>query len=149
MDLPSKCYKVIFCLLLMLGLMYSVKGQVGNGEIPKIVARASAFCHGSKNCRIVGKGITATGEKVRRGIIAVDPNFIKLKSVVEILEPKEYAGFYTAEDKGRLIKGKIIDIWMPTQKECIKFGKRKIVIRVYPRNYKPEVKEKDIVATER
>ncbi len=147
MDLPSKCRKVIFCLLLMLGLMYTVKGQVENAEIPKIIARASAYCHGSKNCRIVGKGITATGKRVERGIVAVDPSFIKLKSVIEILEPKEYAGFYTAEDKGRLIRGKLIDIWMPTQKECIKFGKRKVVIRVYPKDYKPEVKEKD-VATE-
>lgn len=92
---------------------------------------AFAYCDGSVYCKRKGKGITYNGDKVRKGIIAVDKKVIKIGSVVQILYPKEVAGFYVASDTGgRHIRGKVIDIWMPTQRHAIKFGKQKIGLRI-------------------
>ena len=147
MDLQSKYRKVIFCLLLMLSLMYSVNAQVGKEDFTTLIGVASFYCHGSKQCKIVGKGITATGNKVSKGIIAVDPKVIPLRRYVEIVKPESLAGMYRSLDTGKRIIKNRIDIWVPTQREAIELGIKKVVLRIYPKNYKPEVKEKD-VATE-
>ena len=72
------------------------------------------------------RGITASGERVREGIIAADPKVLPLGTVVEI----RGMGQYVVKDTGRLIKGKRIDIWMPKRKDAMQFGKRKVYLTV-------------------
>lgn len=109
--------------------------------------QATAYCETGKGC-IKGRynGITKSGIKVRRGIIAVDPKVIKLGTLVEIIEPKNYAGIYLAADTGSAVRGKIIDIWMPSYKEAISFGRRKVLIKIVGKDgfKKEEVKSEDI-----
>ena len=81
-------------------------------------------------------GITKTGVWVHRGIIAVDPKVIPLGSIVEI-KAGDYSGIYTAMDTGTLIKGKIIDIYVPDFEEAIRFGRRKIKLRILRRGWSP------------
>jgi len=69
---------------------------------------------------------TATGTWPVVGTIAVDPNVIALGSKVYV----EGYGFAIAEDTGGLIKGGIIDVYMNTEDECFKWG-RKRGITVY------------------
>lgn len=75
------------------------------------------------------KGRTRSGAYVRRGVIAADPRVLPLGSVVQIRAGK-YTGVYTVHDTGGRIKGNIIDVWMPSNKEARQFGRRKIKLHV-------------------
>lgn len=75
------------------------------------------------------RGITASGIYVRRGVIAADPRVIPIGSVVQITTPG-YSGVYTVQDTGRLIKGKIVDVWLPSTREARFFGRRQIKLHV-------------------
>jgi len=72
------------------------------------------------------KGRTAMGHGVRRGIIAADPRVLKLGSTVTL--GGAYAGRYLVSDTGGRIKGKKIDIWMPSCSEARKFGRRNVQV---------------------
>ncbi len=65
-------------------------------------------------------GITFSGTRATVGrTVAVDPEVIPLGSSVRITFPEEYSymdGVYVAEDTGRLIKGKSIDIFFGEDK---------------------------------
>lgn len=74
-------------------------------------------------------GLTASGAYVRRGVIAADPRVIPIGSVVQIITPG-YSGVYTVQDTGRLIKGKIVDVWLPSTHEARFFGRRSIKLHV-------------------
>jgi 3D (Asp-Asp-Asp) domain-containing protein len=74
-------------------------------------------------------GITASGIYVRHGVIAADPRVIPIGSVVQIVTPG-YSGIYTVQDTGRLIKGKIVDVWLPSTREARFFGRRNIKLHV-------------------
>lgn len=70
--------------------------------------------------------ITATGKKIKKGMIAVDPDIIPLGTRVEIKD----MGVFTAEDSGGKIKGNRIDIYFETKSQAKKFGRRVIWIRL-------------------
>jgi len=81
-------------------------------------------------------GITKTGVWVQRGIIAVDPSVIPLGSIVEI-QAGSYSGLYTAMDTGAVIKDKLVDIYMPSWEEAIRFGRHQIKLRVIRKGWNP------------
>ncbi len=76
-------------------------------------------------------GITATGMKARKGVIAVDPKVIPLHTrlYVEILGDTPDYGFCIAGDVGGAIKGNKIDLYYDTQEYVDRFGVKKV--RVY------------------
>jgi 3D (Asp-Asp-Asp) domain-containing protein len=71
------------------------------------------------------RGITASGERVRSGIIAADRRVLPIGSKVHI----EGYGNYTVKDTGGKIKGRRIDIWMPSRKQAMKFGRRAVQLK--------------------
>jgi 3D (Asp-Asp-Asp) domain-containing protein len=73
------------------------------------------------------KGRTALGHGVRRGIIAADPRMLKLGSHVN-LGAGSYSGQYLVSDTGGRIKGRKIDIWVPSCSEARRFGRRTVTI---------------------
>lgn len=75
------------------------------------------------------KGRTRIGTQVRRGVVAADPRVLPLGSVVQIKSGK-YTGVYKVEDTGRVIKGNIVDVWVPDNREARQFGRRKIQLHV-------------------
>jgi len=75
------------------------------------------------------KGITRSGTYVQRGVIAADPRILPLGSVVQVTAGN-YTGVYVVEDTGGLIKGNIIDVWVPSYQEAIEFGRRKVKVEV-------------------
>ena len=82
--------------------------------------RATAYCL---------KGRTATGGGVRRGIIAADPRVLPLGTRV-YLSAGAYSGTYTVTDTGGAVKGRILDIWVPSCGEAVRFGRRNITVSV-------------------
>jgi 3D (Asp-Asp-Asp) domain-containing protein len=75
------------------------------------------------------RGRTRSGVYVRRGIIAADPRVLPLGSVVE-MKAGSWSGTYTVHDTGGRIKGKIIDVWVPSNSEARQFGRRSVKIHV-------------------
>ncbi len=79
------------------------------------------------------RGKTASGRMVSRGLIAADPRVLPLGSRVRLDYPG-YSGEYLVADTGGLIRGRRIDIWIPSSREAMRFGRRtvKLTVLSYP-----------------
>lgn len=77
-------------------------------------------------------GITFTGVRAKRGIIAVDPRVIPLgsKVYIEIAGDTPDYGFAVAADTGGAIKGSIIDLYFDTQEFVDRWGVKKAKVYV-------------------
>ena len=69
-------------------------------------------------------GITATGIRAERGVVAVDPKVIPLGSKLYIVG----YGFALAADTGPSIKGNKIDLYYETLSEARKFGRQNVKV---------------------
>ncbi len=115
----------IVCLLLFMG--HYASGGPGEEDrrflpLPSspLEFEATAYCD---------YGITKSGALVERGIVAGDPRVLPLGSLIR-LEDTPYRGVYQVLDTGGLVKGKIIDIYMPSLDEALQFGRRKVHVVV-------------------
>ena len=93
-------------------------GSVRSAGASRGAFSASAYCF---------SGRTAMGHGVRRGLIAADPRVLPLGSRVYI-NAGAWSGTYLVSDTGGAIKGKKIDIWVPSCSEARKFGRRSILV---------------------
>ena len=75
------------------------------------------------------RGRTASGRLVAKGLIAADPRHLPLGSRVR-LEAGAYSGEYLVADTGGLVRGKRIDIWTPSSREAMRFGRRNVKLTV-------------------
>lgn len=82
--------------------------------------RATAYCL---------QGRTANGGGVRRGIVAADPRVLPLGTRIQI-SAGSYSGTYTVADTGGAVKGRILDIWVPSCSEAIRFGRKSISVSI-------------------
>jgi 3D (Asp-Asp-Asp) domain-containing protein len=99
----------------------NVKKTVSSRKVTSSAAgafTATAYCL---------KGRTAMGHGVKRGLIAADPRVLKLGSRV-FISAGAYSGEYFVSDTGGGVKGREIDIWMPSCSEARRFGRRKVTI---------------------
>jgi 3D (Asp-Asp-Asp) domain-containing protein len=86
---------------------------------------ATAYCH---------HGTTDSGAETRRGTIAADPRVFPLGSVVRIESTeRRYSGTYTVLDTGAKVKGRKIDIFVPSCASARTFGKRVVLVKVLRR----------------
>ena len=95
------------------------------------VANASAYWAGScgKKKGSAGYGITSSGEKLKKGIVAVDPRVIPLGTWLYI----EGYGEALAADTGSAIKGNKIDLGFATASQSINFGRKNIKVFILDR----------------
>jgi 3D (Asp-Asp-Asp) domain-containing protein len=75
------------------------------------------------------RGRTASGRYVSRGLIAADPSVLPLGSRV-LVEAGSWSGEYLVADTGGAVKGRRIDIWTPTSREALQFGRRTVKLTV-------------------
>ena len=75
------------------------------------------------------RGRTASGQMVAKGLIAADPRHLPLGSRVRI-EAGNYSGEYVVADTGGLVRGRRIDIWTPSSREAMRFGRRTVKLTV-------------------
>jgi len=75
------------------------------------------------------RGRTASGRPVGRGLIAADPSVLPLGTRVR-LEAGSWSGEYVVADTGGAVRGRKIDIWTPTSREAMQFGKRIVRLTV-------------------
>ncbi len=84
---------------------------------------ATAYCTGTH---------TATGMRVRYGVVAVDPRVIPLGSrlYIESANGTWIYGTAVAADTGGAVKGNIIDLYVESYSEAINFGRRKAKVYI-------------------
>lgn len=91
-----------------------------------ITVKATAYTASCKGCT----GITKTGFNLKanpnKKIIAVDPTVIPLGTIVHV----EGYGKAIAADIGGAIKGKRIDVFIPTKKAAINFGVKRLKVTI-------------------
>jgi len=75
------------------------------------------------------RGRTASGRMVSKGLIAADPRHLPLGSRVRI-DAGTYSGEYLVADTGGMVRGRRIDIWTPTSREAMRFGRRTVKLTV-------------------
>jgi len=75
------------------------------------------------------RGRTATGVAPATGMIAADPRVLPLGSRVRI-EAGSYSGEYVVADTGGAVRGHRIDIWTPTSRDAMRFGRRAVKLTV-------------------
>ncbi len=75
------------------------------------------------------RGRTASGRHVGPGIIAADPRVLPLGSRVR-LDAGPWSGEYVVADTGGRIKGRKIDIWTPSARQAMRFGRRIVKLTV-------------------
>ena len=75
------------------------------------------------------RGRTASGTAAGQGMIAADPRVLPIGSRVRI-EAGSYTGEYLVADTGGAVRGKRIDIWTPSPREAMRFGRRTVKLTV-------------------
>jgi 3D (Asp-Asp-Asp) domain-containing protein len=75
------------------------------------------------------RGRTASGRPVSRGLIAADPSVLPLGTRVRV-EAGSFTGEYVVADTGGAVRGRRIDIWTPTAREAMQFGRRAVKVTV-------------------
>ena len=104
------------------------KGQDDKNKVEKTVStRAVGMSRGMFTATAYClKGRTALGHGVRRGLIAADPRVLPLGSRISITGG--YSGTYLVSDTGTRVRGKKLDIWMPSCSEARRFGRRSVAV---------------------
>jgi len=75
------------------------------------------------------RGRTASGLAVSKGLIAADPRHLPLGSRVRI-DAGAYSGEYLVADTGGAVRGRHIDIWIPSGREAMRFGRRTVKLTI-------------------
>ena len=67
---------------------------------------------------------------VKWGVVAVDPRVVPYGTRMFIMTPDGSIvyGIGTAEDCGGAIKGKRLDLYMPTLREAFRFGRKDVTV---------------------
>lgn len=106
----------------------SIPPAVGSLELAKMDIRLTLNVESSAYTYTGNK--TATGVEPREGLIAVDPKVIALGSKVYV----EGYGYAIAGDTGGAIRGNRIDVFFPTLRQCIDWGRKSVHIYVLKPN---------------
>jgi 3D (Asp-Asp-Asp) domain-containing protein len=73
-----------------------------------------------------GYGITASGMRVRPGVVSVDPRVIPLGTQLYV----EGYGYSIAADTGGAIKGNRIDVYMESLSDAYRWGRKTVQVYV-------------------
>jgi 3D (Asp-Asp-Asp) domain-containing protein len=82
--------------------------------------QATAYCE---------SGITKSGVPAAPGLAAADLSILPLGSLVQV-EGARHRGVYRIMDTGRLVKGRIIDIYISNLQQAIQFGRQRVHVSV-------------------
>lgn len=102
------------------------RNDAGDTVVKTIRVTSTAYTANCRGC----SGITATGINLKKNpglkVIAVDPRVIPLGSKVWV----EGYGYAVAGDTGGSIKGNKIDVFMSSNSQAFKWGRRTVTVKV-------------------
>ena len=94
---------------------------------------ATAYCKGET---------TASGVGVRTGIAAADPSLLPVGTVVRLGTPDaRYDGIWTIMDTGPAVQGRIIDLYLWSCHDALRFGRQPIQLTVLRLGWNPQNSE--------
>ena len=79
------------------------------------------------------EGETASGAQTHKGIVAADPKVLPLGSRIRVRGAGQYDGEYIVKDTGREIQGREIDIYIASDAEAKRFGRKNVNVEVLER----------------
>ena len=95
----------------------------------RLTFSATAYCKGS---------MTASGVLARSGVAAADPDLLPVGSVVQLESAdNQYSGVYTIMDTGPLVQGRLIDLYIWSCNEALRFGRRPVHVVVLRLGWDP------------
>jgi 3D (Asp-Asp-Asp) domain-containing protein len=75
-------------------------------------------------------GTTASGEQTRPGIVAADPRVLPMGTRIRIHGLRQPDTLiYKVSDVGPAVKGREIDIYMPSCRDARHFGRQRVQVR--------------------
>jgi 3D (Asp-Asp-Asp) domain-containing protein len=90
---------------------------------------ATAYCTGT---------VTATGARVRKGIVAADPDVLPMGSIIRLAGlDRRYDGTYAVMDTGPKIQGRRVDMYVANCGEARRFGRRQARVSIVRRGADP------------
>lgn len=94
---------------------------------------ATAYCKGET---------TASGVGVRTGIAAADPTLLPVGTVVRLDTPdSKLDGIWTIMDTGPAVQGRVVDLYLWSCHEALRFGRRPIQLEVLRLGWNPQNSE--------
>jgi 3D (Asp-Asp-Asp) domain-containing protein len=91
--------------------------------------QATAYCKGTT---------TASGVGVRTGIAAADPQLLPVGSVLNVaVGDDRYNGVYTVMDTGPKVQGRLLDLYIWSCHEALRFGRRDVEITILRLGWNP------------
>jgi len=76
------------------------------------------------------QGTTASGVQTARHVVAADPDVLPIGSRIKIKHAGRYSGEYVVADTGEKIEGRRLDIYIPSERACRKFGRKRVTVQV-------------------
>jgi 3D (Asp-Asp-Asp) domain-containing protein len=105
----------------------------------KLLFQATAYCKGTT---------TASGVNVRSGIAAADPDLLPVGSVISVnTGEKKNTGIYTIMDTGPAVQGRILDLYMWSCHEALRFGRQQVQVTVLRLGWNPRASTPSVVDT--
>jgi 3D (Asp-Asp-Asp) domain-containing protein len=90
---------------------------------------ATAYCKGTT---------TASGVVARTGVAAADPTLLPVGTVLNIAAgDARYNGVYTVMDTGPKVQGRVLDLYMWSCHEALKFGRKEVQVTVLRLGWDP------------
>ena len=112
-------------LILVLGVLFFTspsEAQQPRGGRRVVLMQATAFAAPHRR--------TASGLHTQRGIVAADPRFLPIGTLIRISGTGGYDGTYLVADTGGAIRGRRLDLCVPTVAEARRFGRRTVRVRI-------------------
>ena len=98
---------------------------------------ATAYCKGST---------TASGVGPRTGIAAADASLLPVGSVLNVATgDRRYNGVYTVMDTGPKVQGRLLDLYMWSCHEALRFGRRHVQITVLRLGWDPRASSPGLI----
>ena len=95
----------------------------------RLMFQATAYCKGTT---------TASGVSVRTGIAAADPQLLPVGSVLNLaVGDNRYNGVYTVMDTGPKVQGRLLDLYIWSCHEALRFGRRDVEITILRLGWNP------------
>jgi 3D (Asp-Asp-Asp) domain-containing protein len=91
------------------------------GRVPIIPFLATAYAT---------DGITKDGTVTKPGIVAADTNVLPLGTKIQVTNAGPHSGVYTVTDTGSKVRGRHIDIYLPSWARAKAFGRKIVHVRV-------------------
>ena len=148
----STTHKIVVLIIAVVGFVFMYETQMFDsrsalwqsmtqGGVPRPGAQlpfnATAYCKGTT---------TASGVSVRTGIAAADPTLLPVGSVVNVATgDNRYNGVYTVMDTGPKVQGRLLDLYMWSCHEALRFGRKDVQVTVLRLGWDPRASSPTLI----